>query len=178
MKVIAGKYKGRRLKTLDSDLTRPTLAQVKESFFTRLGPYFENGKLLDVFGGSAAITIEFISRGISSAVIIENNKEAQQIIKENLKFVSEPVKLFPMSYQRALNQLTETFDYIYCDPPYFFSESQSLLQQLKKVSHQNTIIFYELDKKEDIELPSEVQCLRVDIYRRTKIMWLQFEQSH
>jgi len=85
MRIIAGKYKSRKLKTLSGDQTRPTLDHVKESFFNRVGPFFDGGNVLDVFGGSGAIAIEFLSRGAQSASIIENNKQAIAVIKENIK---------------------------------------------------------------------------------------------
>lgn len=177
MRIIAGKYKSRKLKTLSSDQTRPTLDQVKESFFNRIGPYFDGGKVLDVFGGSGAISIEFLSRGVDCATIIESNRDAVNIIKENLEFVTETTKIYPMSFEKALKQIDSTFDYIYCDPPYHFKNIEKLFDLLKNVMSSESIVFYEADQKEDIHIPKGYQCLQINEYKRSKIIWIVLDQS-
>jgi 16S rRNA (guanine966-N2)-methyltransferase len=68
MRVVSGTYRGRRLKSLDGDNTRPTSDKVKESIFNMIGPYFDGGKVLDLFAGSGGLAIEAISRGMEHAV--------------------------------------------------------------------------------------------------------------
>ena len=62
MRITAGKHRSRVLKSLEGDNTRPTTDKVKEAVFSKLGPYFEGGSILDLFGGSGAISLEAISR--------------------------------------------------------------------------------------------------------------------
>ncbi len=177
MRVIAGKYKSRKLKSLAGDNTRPTLDQVKESFFNRLGPYFDKGTICDVFGGSGSILIEFLSRGVEQGIIIENNRGAIQVIKENLMNVDEPVKVFPISYQSALKKIEGPLDYIYCDPPYQFKEKQKLFDLLRPLMNDASLLFYEADAKEQIDVPDFLETIRIDQYRRTQILWLRIAQS-
>ena len=177
MRVIAGKYKSRKLKTLAGQQTRPTLEQVKESFFNRLGPYFDGGIICDVFGGSGSILIEFLSRGVEQGIIIENNRGAIQVIKENLMNVDEPVKVFPISYQSALKKIEGPLDYIYCDPPYQFNEKQKLFDLLRPLMNHESLLFYEADAKEQIDVPEFLEIIRIDQYRRTQILWLRVVQS-
>lgn len=177
MRVIAGKYKSRRLKSLEGDQTRPTLDQVKESFFNRIGPYFDGETILDVFGGSGAIVIEFISRGCSKGTIIEKDKSAIKIIKENIERIVEPIHIIHDSYHRALKKIEGSFDYIYCDPPYQFSEKDKLFELLEPIIKSETLLFYEADLKEEIVIPDYLELIRDDHYRRTKILWLQRAQS-
>ncbi|HNZ50976.1 MAG TPA: RsmD family RNA methyltransferase, partial [Bacilli bacterium] len=63
MRIIAGKFKGRKLNTLEGLNTRPMLDRMKESVFNILGPYFDGQKVLDLFGGSGALSLEALSRG-------------------------------------------------------------------------------------------------------------------
>ncbi|MBE6103831.1 MAG: 16S rRNA (guanine(966)-N(2))-methyltransferase RsmD, partial [Erysipelotrichaceae bacterium] len=56
MRITAGKHRSRVLKSLEGDNTRPTTDKVKEAVFSKLGPYFEGGSILDLFGGSGAIS--------------------------------------------------------------------------------------------------------------------------
>ena len=67
MRIIAGKYGSRKLITLEGLATRPTLDQTKEAIFSSLGGYINDFVILDVFGGSGALSLESISRGAKEA---------------------------------------------------------------------------------------------------------------
>lgn len=177
MRVIAGKYRSRVIKSLPGQRTRPTLDQVKESFFNSIGPYFSTGRLLDVFGGSGAITLEFLSRGLSEAVIIEKNKAAMKIIKENLEMLQdERVECIVGSYKEALKKIQGAFDYIYCDPPYQFKEKEDLFESLKPFMNFDSVLYYEADKSETIETPKDFELLKKKEYKRTQICWFILKQ--
>ena len=72
MRVIAGKYKKRQLKVPKSQLTRPTTDKNKENLFNMIGPYFQGGTVLDLFGGSGGLGIEAISFKIGKLFSLEN----------------------------------------------------------------------------------------------------------
>ena len=71
MRVVAGNYGGRPLKTLAGKTTRPTTDKVKGAIFNMIGPYFEGGRVLDLFSGSGSLAIEAVSRGMDNAVMVE-----------------------------------------------------------------------------------------------------------
>ena len=73
MRIIAGKYRSRKLSTLEGLSTRPTLDQVKEAIFNSLGGYLVDMNILDVFGGSGALSLEAISRGARHSTILDSN---------------------------------------------------------------------------------------------------------
>ena len=83
MRVIAGKYKKRQLKVPKSQLTRPTTDKNKENLFNMIGPYFQGGTVLDLFGGSGGLGIEAISRGCNTLYSVDHQYEAFKTIKEN-----------------------------------------------------------------------------------------------
>lgn len=86
MRVIAGKYKRRLLKTLPgTDVTRPTSDRVKESLFNMLAPDIQGAIVWDLFAGSGALGIEALSRGASHVTFVEESAAAQRMIVENLK---------------------------------------------------------------------------------------------
>lgn len=178
MRIIAGKYRSRVLKALPGEQTRPTLDQIKESFFNAIGPYFEKGRVLDVFGGSGAIALEFLSRGIQEAVIIEKNKAALNIIKENCSMLeSEAVQILSGSYIEAIKKIEGTFDYIYCDPPYQFKDKLRLFESLKPFLRQESILFYEADKSEILPAFEGYELVKTKLYKRTQINWFRLKQS-
>ena len=85
MRVISGDYRGRRLKSLSGDNTRPTSDKVKESIFNMIGPYFNGGEVLDLFAGSGGLAIEAVSRGMDHAVCVDRNYQAINVIKDTFR---------------------------------------------------------------------------------------------
>ena len=83
MRVVAGTRKGIPLKSLQGTDTRPTSDKVKESIFNIIGPYFDGGVAVELFGGSGSLSLEALSRGIDEAFIFEKNVKACAIIKAN-----------------------------------------------------------------------------------------------
>ncbi len=121
MRIIAGKFRSRKLVTLDGLATRPTLDYVKEAVFSSLGGYLTNDIILDVFGGSGALSLESISRGASHSTIIDANYAAIEIIKKNASNlgVQKQLSIIHGSYNMVLKQLTkQQFNVVFLDPPF------------------------------------------------------------
>src|SRR3954470_23164061 len=85
MRVIAGTYKGRRLKTPSWDGLRPTSDKLRETLFNILAPRVAGARVLDVYAGTGAVGIEALSRGASAVTFIELDRRAQALIEENLQ---------------------------------------------------------------------------------------------
>ena len=84
MRVVAGDFGGRPLKTLEGKTTRPTTDKVKGAIFNMIGPFFDGGRVLDLFSGSGSLAIEAISRGMSSAVLVEKDRRALGALRSAL----------------------------------------------------------------------------------------------
>jgi 16S rRNA (guanine(966)-N(2))-methyltransferase RsmD len=107
MRIIAGKYRGSKLNTLEGLKTRPTLDGTKEAIFSSLGGYIPGFVVLDIFGGSGALSLESLSRGAVKAYIIDNNIDAINIIKSNaakLKVGNELV-VYHAEYKNVLENV-------------------------------------------------------------------------
>ena len=85
VRVAGGYLKGRILKTVPGQVTRPTTGRVREAIFSILQHDIEGAEILDLFAGSGALSIEAISRGAASAVMIEKYPKAARVIRANLK---------------------------------------------------------------------------------------------
>jgi len=85
VRVIAGKVKGRKLRSAPGDVTRPITDRVKESLFNILGDEVVDALFLDLFAGTGSVGIEALSRGARRVVFVERNRRAIETIKENLK---------------------------------------------------------------------------------------------
>ena len=163
MRIVSGKYGGRPLKTLDGKTTRPTSDKVRGAIFNMIGPYFEGGRVLDLFAGSGGLSIEAVSRGMESAVLVERDRKAQAIIRENIGMTKEADKfqLLAMEANQALGQLTGTFDVVFLDPPYAKEEIMDNIQQLcqRKLLAEVVMVVCETDKA--VDLPEEIADLGI-----------------
>lgn len=157
LRVVGGKYKKSKLEQPSLEITRPTKDIVKEAMFSSLGD-ITNKSFLDCFGGSGAIGIEAYSRGAKNVVIIENSIEAFKIIKFNLKKLNiSDINVIYKDFNKAIENLNFTFDYIFIDPPYLYEINDIFINKLFEhnvINKQSTIII-ERDKKILLNIFSE-----------------------
>ena len=120
MRVIAGKAKGRRLKTGRLPDLRPTSDKVKEALFSILAPQIEGARMLDLFGGAGGIGIEALSRGAAWVDFVESDPETLHILEQNL--FSSGLKghagVYCMDAFRFIKQVSTVYDLVFADPPY------------------------------------------------------------
>lgn len=184
MRIIAGKYRSRIIKSLSGDNTRPTTDKVKEALFNTIGPYFEDVNLLDLFAGSGNIGFEALSRGMKSVVFVDNSFPATMIIKENAQSlnVSDQVKIIKADYKTALKRFVDVykFDYVYIDPPYKSDFIESIINDLntKALLNANALIIIETlkennyqDRYDDIIKTKEV------VYGISKLIYYKKEEK-
>src|SRR5918998_3417279 len=84
MRVIAGRWGGRRLQAPPGDATRPTSDRVREALFSILGARVDDARVLDLFAGSGALGIEALSRGAASATFVDHDPDALAAVRANL----------------------------------------------------------------------------------------------
>ena len=128
-----------------------------------IGPYFEGGRVLDLYAGSGGLSIEAVSRGMSSAVLVERERKVQAVIAENIQMTKEVSKfqLLKMEADRALEQVGGTFDLVFLDPPY---AKEQIVADIEKMAERNlfsqeVMVVCETDKS--VELPEEIACLGI-----------------
>src|SRR5258707_11359435 len=85
MRVIAGEFRSRVLKTLPGMEVRPTADRLREALFSILSPRLEGAVFLDAYAGTGSVGIEALSRGAARAVFIEKNQAAMLVLHENLR---------------------------------------------------------------------------------------------
>jgi 16S rRNA (guanine966-N2)-methyltransferase len=123
MRVIAGRYGGRRLTAPRGSTTRPTSDRVREALFAMLGDV-EDVRVLDLFAGTGALGIEALSRGARRAVFVESDRGAIDAIETNIAALglgAEQAQVRREHAEEALRQARkrkETYDLVLIDPPY------------------------------------------------------------
>lgn len=179
MRVIAGKYRSRNLKTVDSKATRPTTDKNKENLFNMIGPYFDGGVCLDLFAGSGGLGIEALSRGMDELYTVDKQYKAFNVVRENIKNLGiENAHVYKMDYQKFLNTLDDSirFDLVILDPPYGMKINKGIIEQLSQ-GHLNSdsIIVIEDLKEEALTFELPFELIKERDYGITKLQIIRYK---
>ncbi len=122
IRVIAGTARGRKLKLVPGESTRPIMDRVKEALFNILGAGIRGSSMLDLFAGTGSVGIEALSRGADRAVFIDTDRLAIRTIRENLALANladraEVLRVDAFAYLNRANP--EAFEYVYVAPPQY-----------------------------------------------------------
>ncbi len=186
MKVISGRFRGRKLVTLDGMNTRPTITRVKEDMFNVLNNYFifDNKICLDLFGGSGALSLEALSRGIKFAFVNDHYKPALEIIKKNFTGLnSEEYELFNFDYKKMLSYLTsinKSVDLIFFDPPFakveYYTEFFKYISENQLLNNYGILIM-ESELKLDVREMSTLNLLKYKDFKNKHLYILRLEKE-
>jgi len=138
-KVIAGKYKGRRLKTVRGRQTRATSARVREALFTILGPQVDGCRFADLYAGTGAVGIESLSRGAAFCAFVERRHPVAKVIAANLHTVGaqDNAMLRVASVDTWIKEQQGTdspYDILFLDPPYGLAGIGTVLYTLGRAN--------------------------------------------
>ena len=125
MRIIAGKFRGRKLKSPPSLDTRPTSDRLRETLFNILGPRIEGARFLDLCAGSGAVGIEALSRGAAHVTFVDRSRKMRGLIEANLELCRVPedeVKVVTADtvefLRKAVKGKVPAWDIVFFDPPY------------------------------------------------------------
>jgi 16S rRNA (guanine(966)-N(2))-methyltransferase RsmD len=133
IRVIAGSAKGKRLKLVPGDTTRPVMDRVKEALFNIIGRDIVDANFLDLFAGTGSVGIEALSRGAKHATFIDMERKAIQTIQENVaatKLGDKAVVRKDDAFRFLKREPTQVFDYIYIAPPQYQGMWKKILETL------------------------------------------------
>ena len=121
----------RPLKSCKGDTTRPTADKVKGAVFSSLGGSFDSGRMLDCYSGTGNMALEALSRGMKFATMVEKDRMALNVIRENVKSLQEKnCEIISGSIFSVMNRLKEAYDLVYIDPPYKEEKNVELIEKL------------------------------------------------
>ena len=123
LRIITGTAKGKKLKTLEGEATRPTSERIKEAIFSSIQFDIEGRRVLDLFAGSGQMGLEALSRGAESAMFIDSSREAIEIVKDNVRTTgfdkqSKHTVSDWRNFIRKASCRGERYDLVFVDPPY------------------------------------------------------------
>ncbi len=133
VRIIAGRWRGRRLQTLPGDAVRPTADRVKQSLFDVLRDLIPDSRVLDLYAGTGNLGLEALSRGARRLVCVERAPEALTVLRRNVALLGcadqvEVVHAEAFGYLRRAG--SGAFDLVFADPPYDDRVEDALLQRL------------------------------------------------
>jgi 16S rRNA (guanine966-N2)-methyltransferase len=154
VRIVAGEFKGRRLRMPRGAATRPTADRVREALFSILGDV-SGARVLDLYAGSGALGIEALSRGAESALFVERDARAAAAIRENIDAVGANAELRRQDVLAFLARREGTFDLVFCDPPYDSGPriAGPLAERVPALLAEGARIVTESDKRRPLELP-------------------------
>jgi 16S rRNA (guanine966-N2)-methyltransferase len=118
MRVIAGQFRSRRLKSVPGLETRPTPDRLRETLFNVLSPRIEGAVFVDAYAGTGAVGIEALSRGAARAIFIERSRAALTVLRENLLSLDLMKSSNVIAGKAAVALAQYPADIVFLDPPY------------------------------------------------------------
>ena len=166
MKILAGRFGGRKIRTSKNLPYRPTKSLVRKSLFDHLTP-FEFNSVLDLFSGSGIFGFEAGSRGADSIVFVEKDQSTLRYLKQNSDLLVGPHYSFHgIDAFKYLTKKKETFDLIFADPPYSKYDITELVEPALQHLNKKGKFILECDKKQIPFLEAGVKD-----YGQTRILY-------
>ncbi|MFB3904776.1 MAG: 16S rRNA (guanine(966)-N(2))-methyltransferase RsmD [Acidobacteriota bacterium] len=179
MRIISGKYGGRRLAAVRGEV-RPTSDRLRETLFNVL-PDVEGSVWLDAFAGSGAVGVEALSRGARQVIFNDRSKDAIRMVKKNLELcgIEEGYVIREQDVFSLLRSLKPPFpDFVFFDPPYDFGRHVKLLEKMSAfgVTTGKMLIILETFKKTTIVPPEEFVIVREVLSGDSRLAFLKVRQ--
>ena len=148
MRIIAGEARGRTIEAPTGMHTRPTLDRVRENLFNMIQSDVPGSRVLDLFAGSGALSLEALSRGASFAVLADTDRNACDVQERNIRLLryEDRTRQFRCDWRIAVRKLQEeqeSFDLVFLDPPYAMLDLRDVFQSLIPLAGPGTLIILE-----------------------------------
>ena len=177
MRIIGGKYRGKKLFSPKSENVRPTSDKVREALFnimrSRLGQNFSSLKLIDVFSGSGAFGLEALSQGFVKVALVDiDTKDLQKNVQ---LFANEKAKIEIVKTDATKDiPINDKFDVVFMDAPYHKCLTEKALISVAKCLNNGALCMVELAKNEICEFPKYYRIVDERCYGIAKIVVAEF----
>lgn len=158
IRIIGGKWRGRKIEVIEVDGLRPTPDRIRETLFNWLAGSCPGARVLDCFAGSGALGLEALSRGAKTLVALEQHPRALKNLRQQVqKLDAADIEIIGGDALASIAGLRQKFDLVFIDPPYARPELRAqVLQQLEAQDCllPNACLYFEWPSPEDFELPA------------------------
>ncbi len=164
LRIIAGKWRSRKLTFPHQDKLRPTPDRIRETLFNWLQADLPGSCCLDLFAGSGALGFEAASRGAAEVVMIEHNRDAASALKQNIELLAaDDVQLVIADALEWLKKNQRVFDIVFLDPPFksgLLDKCCELLENGQSLAQNAKIYIEHALGDEDFDIPASWECLQ------------------
>ena len=176
MRIVAGKLRGLNLLEFDAGNIRPTTDRVRENIFNKIQFGVSGSSVLDLFCGTGAVSLEFLSRGAAKVISVDNNSSSINLIKQNFAKAKLTPNLLKSDFKSALKQLVNTkFDYIFLDPPYdttFGEDAIEIIAKNNMLDSDGMVIFEHLVGKK-FGIPESLEVVDTKKYGTIEVTFIK-----
>ena len=155
MRIIAGTARGRKIEAPEGKNTRPTLDRVRENLFNILQMKIRGSRVLDLFAGSGALSIEALSRGAESATLVDSDRNANRIQKKNLESLgfAGQAEVMLRDWKQAAAELIRDgrqYDLVFLDPPYRMTDLRDVFAEITGIIAADALVVLEHEAKAEV----------------------------
>jgi 16S rRNA (guanine966-N2)-methyltransferase len=162
LRVIAGEFKGRRLKAPEWEGVRPTSDKLRETLFNILAPRIAGARVLDGYAGTGALGLEALSRGAAHVAFVENDRRAAALIEENAQVcgLKGGYTIACSDFAAWRRGVADSFDLILLDPPYDISNVHHVLDQAAGLLASGGLLVLEHATRRNPDVPTSLERVR------------------
>ena len=178
MRIVGGKYRGKKLQTPEGNNVRPTSERAREAIFnilySKLGGDYSSMNLLDIFCGTGAFGFEALSRGFKHVTFVDKNVD---LVQKNARLFAAEKEHFDILQNDAshLSKPRRLYDLVFMDAPYAMGLSETALHQLlqQRWLNERAICIVEVRKDERWPLPQGLELLDERVYGLARVLFLR-----
>ena len=165
VRIIGGKWRGRKITVPDSDGLRPTTDRIRETLFNWLMPYLSGAVCLDACAGTGVLGFESLSRGAEFVDFVEKERSISKNLASNLLNFNGNGVVYNSSIERFINELTvnkPVYDIVFVDPPFSADLQEVVCQKLleKCCLSESAFVYVESELKHDVIFPQSWEIFR------------------
>ena len=182
MRIITGKYRGKKIRTIEDKSLRPTTSQVREALFNilnhnqEINNSLESSIFLELCSGIGIVSYEALSRGADRAIMIDKNSELKKLFNENARILDDKSEAdFVIADVTSLPKAREQANICFIDPPYYDGLETKILNSLKENDWlaDDALVIIESAKKIDFVIPTGYQKITDRLYGKTRLSFLK-----
>ncbi len=176
MRVLAGKYKSKKIQTINNSNTRPMMSKVREAIFNSIQFLIDDKDVLDLYAGSGSLGIEALSRGAKFVTFVEKSKECIEILNKNLKEYENNFIITSSPVDTFIKSSINTYDIVFYDPPFELDKNivEKEINNLENLLNDSSYVIIHRHKvSSEIEFSKNYEIHREKNYGQSKIIILR-----